>query len=417
MWAQSYGATGGANGRRSRHLRNTGQPGAARGAFRFFVGILRPGAGVLACPAGRTSGAPAAGSFVGLYPPFVDLNPAALSALRELLATPKEIFITTHHKPDADALGSSLGWAGYLRQRGHSVTVVTPTDYPAFLNWMPGQETVVIYDPKTNDALVRRLVAEAQLIFCLDFNTLSRINELGPMVAAAPAPKVLVDHHLAPDDFAQVAFSHPEAAATCELVFELIRALGDEALITPAIGECLYAGIMTDTGSFRHPSTSRNVHLITAELLALGVNTSAVHRRVYDSSSEQRLRFLGFVLKDKLTVVRESNTAYIAITADELRAYDSKTGDTEGLVNFALSIDGIRLAVLLVERGPVVKISFRSVGEFSVNDFARRHFNGGGHRNAAGGISYVSLAATVQQLLALLPQYAEELTGAEAVAA
>lgn len=346
----------------------------------------------------------------------MDLNPVNLSALRALLATPKQVVITTHHKPDADALGSSLGWAGYLRQRGHAVTVVTPTDYPAFLNWMAGNETVVIYDPKQNDALVRRIFAEAEVIFCLDFNTLARINELGAMVGAAPAPKVLVDHHLLPDNFAQISFSRPDAAATCELIFELIRALGDEALITPAIGECLYAGIMTDTGSFRHPSTSRNVHLITADLLHIGVNTNAVHRRVYDSSSEMRLRFLGMVLKDKLTVVREANTAYIAITTDELRAYDSKTGDTEGLVNFALSIEGIRLAVLLVERGPVVKMSFRSVGDFSVNDFSRQHFNGGGHRNAAGGIAYTSLSATVVKLLELLPQYAEHLTGAEAVA-
>ncbi len=342
----------------------------------------------------------------------MDLNPTDLAALRALLASPKEIVITTHHKPDADALGSSLGWAGYLRQRGHRVTVITPTDYPAFLNWMTGQEDVVIFDPKTNDALVRRLITAAEIIFCLDFNTLSRINELGPMVGAAPGQKVLVDHHLLPDTFANITFSHPEAAATCELVFELIRALGDEALITPAIGECLYAGIMTDTGSFRHPSTSRNVHLITADLLGIGVNTSAVHRRVYDSSSELRLRFLGFVLKDKLTVLREFNTAYIAITADELRAYDSKTGDTEGLVNFALSIEGIRLAVLFVERGPVVKISFRSVGDFSVNDFSRNHFNGGGHRNAAGGISYASLPFTVEKLIGLLPQYAEALTDA-----
>ncbi len=347
----------------------------------------------------------------------MDLNPVDLSALRALLATPKEVLITTHHKPDADALGSSLGWAGYLRQRGHSVTVVTPTDYPAFLNWMSGNDSVVIYEPQVNDARVRQLMAEAEIIFCLDFNALSRINELGPMVGASPATKVLVDHHLLPDAFAQINFSHPEAAATCELVFELIRALGDEALITPAIGECLYAGIMTDTGSFRHPSTSRNVHLITADLLALGVNTSAVHRRVYDSWSELRLRFLGMVLKDKLTVVREYNMAYISITDSELRAYDSKTGDTEGLVNFALSIEGVRLAVLFVERGSVVKMSFRSAGDFSVNEFSRRHFNGGGHRNAAGGISYASLSATVQKMLSLLPQYSEELTAAEPVTA
>lgn len=333
-----------------------------------------------------------------------------LPALEALLAQPREVLITTHHKPDADALGSSLGWAGYLRQKGHSVTVLTPTDYPTFLNWMPGNDTVVVYDPQTNDALAQRLIAEAEVIFCLDFNTLSRINELGPYVARAKAPKVLVDHHLYPDSFADVTFSFPEAAATCELIFELIRALGDQALITSDIGECLYAGIMTDTGSFRHPSTSRNVHLITAELLSLGVNTSSVHRRVYDSYSELRLRFLGYVLKDKLTVVRPYNMAYIAITRDELQRYDSKTGDTEGLVNFALSIEGIRFAVLLVERGQQVKISFRSAGDFSVNDFARQHFDGGGHRNAAGGVSKGSLDDTVAKLLTLLPQYADQLT-------
>ncbi len=335
---------------------------------------------------------------------------AGLPALRALLATPRRIVITTHHKPDADALGSSLGWAGYLRKRGHHVTVVTPTDYPAFLNWMAGNADVVVYDPKTNDAQVRELIAAADVICCLDFNNLSRINELGPYVAAAPGKKVLVDHHLYPDAFADIAFSVPAAAATCELIFELIRALGDEALLDQAIGEALYAGIMTDTGSFRHPSTSRNVHLITAELLSLGVDTAAVHRRVYDSSSELRLRFLGHVLKDRLTVVRAFNTAYIAITQEDLRQYESKTGDTEGLVNFALSIEGIRLAALFVDRGPAVKISFRSCGDFSVNEFSRAHFNGGGHRNAAGGITSVSLDATVRQFLGLLPQYAVDLT-------
>lgn len=352
----------------------------------------------------------------GFFFADVDFTPG-LPALRALLAQPREILITTHHKPDADALGSSLGLAGYLRKKGHHVTVVTPTDYPAFLNWMPGNDAVVVYEPKQNDALVRRLIAEAQVIFCLDFNTLSRINELGPYVAASAAPKVLVDHHLFPDNFADVAFSYPEAAATCELIFELIRALGDQAMIDPQIGECLYAGIMTDTGSFRHPSTSRNVHLITAELLTLGVNTSSVHRRVYDSWSEVRLRFLGYVLRDKLAVVREYNTAYIAITKEELLRYDSKTGDTEGLVNYALSIEGIRLAVLLVERGGVIKISFRSAGDFSVNEFSRNHFSGGGHHNAAGGISDLSLDATVGKLLALLPQYADQLTATETVSA
>lgn len=335
-----------------------------------------------------------------------------VTALKELLREPRRIFITTHHKPDADALGSSLGLAGYLRKKGHHVTVVTPSDYPDFLSWMPGNEDVVVYEPGRNDRRVQDILRDSDVLFCLDFSALSRIHELGQLVQASPATKVLIDHHEQPEPFADIAFSFPSAAATAELVFEIIRDLGDQALITPEIGECLYAGIMTDTGSFRHPSTSRNVHMIIAELLDAGINLSAVHRRIYDSHSEERLRFLGFVLKDKLTVLREYNTAYIAITADELKQYHSKTGDTEGLVNFALSIEGIVFAAILIDRVNAVKISFRSVGEFSVSEFSRRHFNGGGHHNAAGGISYEPLEPTVQRFLSLLPEYQSQLVTA-----
>jgi phosphoesterase RecJ-like protein len=332
-----------------------------------------------------------------------------ITALKELLQEPKEILITTHHKPDADALGSSLGLAGYLKKKGHLVTVVTPSDYPSFLNWMNGNNDVIAYDPKINDELVQKAICQANVIFCLDFSSLSRINELGPYVQQSPATKVLIDHHLEPENFAQLVFSDTSAAATAELIFEVIRDMGDQDLIDVQIGECLYAGIMTDTGSFRHPSTSRNVHLIIAELLHIGVNTSNIHRLIYDSHTESRLRFLGYVLKDKLTVLREYRTAYIAITADELKRYDSKTGDTEGLVNFALSIEGVVFAALIIDRGNAVKMSFRSVGSFSVNDFARKHFQGGGHRNAAGGISYQPLTETINQFLKILPEYKDQL--------
>lgn len=332
-----------------------------------------------------------------------------ITALKELLQEPKEILITTHHKPDADALGSSLGLAGYLKKKGHVVTVITPSDYPSFLNWMNGNNDVIAYDPETNDELVQKIINQADVIFCLDFSSLSRINELEPYVQEAKATKVLIDHHLEPEDFAQIVFSDTSAAATAELVFEVIRDLGDQDLIDVHIGECLYAGIMTDTGSFRHPSTSRNVHLIIAELLHVGINISNIHRLIYDSHTENRLRFLGYVLKDKLTVLREFRTAYIAITADELKQYDSKTGDTEGLVNFALSIEGVVFAALIIDRGTAAKMSFRSVGNFSVNDFARKHFQGGGHRNAAGGISYAPLTETVAKFLEIVPQYKDQL--------
>ncbi|RAU83954.1 DHH family phosphoesterase [Pontibacter arcticus] len=331
-----------------------------------------------------------------------------INALKELLQEPKEVMITTHHKPDADALGSSLGLAGYLKKKGHRVTVITPSDYPSFLNWMTGNSDVLVYSEKS-DALVQRIIKESQVIFCLDFSALSRINEMGEYIREAPGTKVLIDHHLHPEDFAQLTFSDTNAAATAELVYDIIKELGDGDMIDTAIGECLYAGIMTDTGSFRHPSTSKNVHLIIADLLQVGVNTSNIHRLIYDSSTELRLRFLGFALKDKLVVKYEYKTAYIAITADELKAYDSKTGDTEGLVNYALSIEGIVFAVLIIDRTQAVKMSFRSVGNFSANEFARTHFNGGGHKNAAGGISMEPLEATIAKFESLLPLYKEQL--------
>ncbi|WP_347157244.1 DHH family phosphoesterase [Pontibacter chitinilyticus] len=336
-----------------------------------------------------------------------------IPALKELLKEPKEVMITTHHKPDADALGSSLGLAGYLKKKGHRVTVITPSDYPSFLNWMQGNEDVLVYG-ENNDALVQRLVKEAQVIFCLDFNSLSRINEMGEYIRQATGTKVMIDHHLQPDDFADLSYSDTAAAATAELVYDLIKEMGDTDLIDTGIGECLYAGIMTDTGSFRHPSTSKNVHLIIADLLHIGVQTSNIHRLIYDSSTELRLRFLGYALKDKLVVLHEYNTAYIAITKEELKAYDSRTGDTEGLVNYALSIEGIVFAALIIDRSQAVKMSFRSVGDFSANEFAREHFNGGGHKNAAGGISYDTLEATVAKFENLLPQYKEQLTHASA---
>ncbi|WP_026461764.1 DHH family phosphoesterase [Adhaeribacter aquaticus] len=329
-------------------------------------------------------------------------------ALKELLQNPKQILITTHHKPDADALGSSLGLAGYLKKKGHQVTVITPSDYPSFLNWMEGNSDVLIYSQES-DPLVRKIINQVDVIFCLDFSALCRINEMGEYIRLAPATKVLIDHHLEPENFADIVFSDTSAAATAELIFEVIRDLGDQDLIDVNIGECLYAGIMTDTGSFRHPSTSRNVHLIIAELLHIGVNTSKIHRLIYDSHTESRLRFLGYALKDKLTIIREFKTAYIAITSDELKEYDSRTGDTEGLVNFALSIEGVVFAALFIERNTLVKMSFRSVGDFSVNDFARKHFEGGGHRNAAGGVSSLPITETVQKFISLLPLYKNDL--------
>ncbi|WP_224999384.1 bifunctional oligoribonuclease/PAP phosphatase NrnA [Cesiribacter sp. SM1] len=331
-----------------------------------------------------------------------------LNAFREALSLPRRVVITTHHKPDADALGSSLGLAGYLKKKGHHVSVISPTDYPAFLAWMKGNDEVIIFN-EGNEARSAQLVADAELIFCLDFSSLARINELGELVRQSPAEKVLIDHHLEPEDFAKYSFWTTEAASTAELVFQLILDLGDKDLIDAEIAEALYSGIMTDTGSFKHPSTTARTHEIVADLIRAGANVHKVSKLVYDTNSLERLRFLGFALSEKLQVLTEYNTAYMAISAEELQQYQSKTGDTEGLVNYALSVQGVVMAALIVERQEAIKISFRSIGEFSVNAFARNHFEGGGHKNAAGGVSYQSLEETVNKFVSLLPQYKDQL--------
>lgn len=336
-----------------------------------------------------------------------------LESLRTLVeAPPRRVVITTHQNPDADALGSSLGWAGYLRKKGHSVTVITPTDYPRYLNWMPGNDGVVAFQERTRHRAAQ-LIAEADVIYCLDFNTLARIGDLEPMVRRATASKVMIDHHLQPEGFADLTFSDPSAAATAQMVYELITELGDGAIIDTSIGECLYAGFMTDTGSFRHPSTNSSVHRIAANLLELGVNTNRVHRLIFDNVSLDRMRFLGYVLSEKMVVLPEYRVAYIAVTEEELKRFNSQTGDTEGVVNYALSVENVVMAAILVDRGNEVKISFRSVGDFSVNDLARKYFNGGGHRNAAGGKTNGPLRETIDRFLTVLPEFKEKLLATE----
>lgn len=332
-----------------------------------------------------------------------------LEAFKALINTEGlQIIITTHHKPDADALGSSLGLAEYLVKKGHNVNVITPTDYPVFLSWMYGNDNVVVYN-QGHEQEAEDLIDEADLIFCLDFSNLHRINELGELVRASRAKKVLIDHHLDPEDFADFMLWSTEAAATAELVFQLINDLGDSDLLGKNIAECLYAGIMTDTGNFKHPNTTYNVFRVCAELVALGADTAKVARLIYDTNSLDRVKFLGFALNDRLTILPEFSTAYFAISAEDLMRFNSQTGDTEGLVNYALSIEGIKFAALMVDRTETIKISFRSVGEFSASSFAKTYFEGGGHRNAAGGKSDLTLEETVRKFEMLLDNYREEL--------
>ena len=333
----------------------------------------------------------------------------ALASFKREISSPRKIFITTHVKPDADALGSSLGMANYLVKKGHEVTVVTPTDYPSFLTWMKGNDEVLDFSNPQHTALATQKLEEADVIFCMDFSVLKRVNELGEMIRSSDAFVVNIDHHQDPEDFADFRYWSTAAAATCELIYELIVELGDEKLLDKDIAECLYAGIMTDTGGFRHPNTTKNVHLVVAELVDLGADISQIANLIYDSNSVNRLKFIGFAISRRLVVREDLQMAYFAISKKDLKKYQSRTGDTEGLVNYALSLDGIKLAALFSEREDGIKISFRSSSEVAVNKFAAEYFDGGGHKNASGGKSPLSLKETVERFETLVEKHQEEL--------
>jgi phosphoesterase RecJ-like protein len=310
------------------------------------------------------------------------------------LRDPKNVVITTHQKPDGDAMGSSLGLFHFLKQLGHSVTVVSPTNWADFLDWMPSTKLVLDYERQTEEA--NELIDKADWIFCLDFNTLSRTKRMEEKLANATGIRILIDHHQEPqiEKFAY-GVSSTNKSSTCEMVYDLIMDSGNEAFINESVAECLYSGVMTDTGSFRFPSTSASVHRMVATLKDKGLQHSHVHEALFDNYLENRFRFIGHILLNRMEIFYEYNTALIAVNQQDLIKYDIITGDTEGLVNYPLSIKGIKLAVIVIDRGEERKCSFRSKGSFDVNTFARKYFNGGGHFNAAGGQSKEPLDAVV----------------------
>ncbi|NOW98543.1 bifunctional oligoribonuclease/PAP phosphatase NrnA [Mucilaginibacter sp. SG564] len=327
-----------------------------------------------------------------------------LASLKKLLAQPQKIVITTHHKPDGDAMGSSLGLYNYLIQQGHHAKVITPTDYPDFLSWMPGNEEVIIYTEQLEQSAT--LIADADIIFCLDFNALSRINQMGELVGASSAYKIMIDHHLEPEDFDDYRHWNINACATAQLIYDfIVNELQHPGLVNKDVATCLYTGIMTDSASFRLPNTTSTVHRIVADLIDAGAVNWRIHELVYNSASENRLRFLGHCLANCLEVLPEYNTAIIAVNKADLEKYEVDTGDTEGIVNYALSMASIRLAAFIVERRDRVKLSLRSKGEFPANEICKKYFSGGGHRNAAGGHSEHSLEQVIQEFKQILPEY------------
>lgn len=318
-----------------------------------------------------------------------------------LLAEPKKIFITTHHKPDGDALGSTLGLYHYLVQKGHEPVVVSPSEVPDFLTWMPGIDTVLNFESEPKQCL--RILKEADLIFCLDFSRLDRIRAMEEALRQAGQPKILIDHHLNPEDAAfDYGMSEPEKSSTCEMVYDFIRIAGDDDCISNEVAQCLYTGVMTDTGSFRFPITTASVHEMLADLKRRGLEHSVIHQYIYDSWSEARMRFLGYILYQKMEIYPKQQAGIITLTQEEQQRFHVATGDTEGIVNYPLSISNVSLSVMLTEKKDEVRMSFRSKGNIDVSTFAATHFNGGGHFNAAGGRSPLSLEETVKQLKTLL---------------
>ena len=323
-----------------------------------------------------------------------------MQELKQRLKQAKHILITTHKSPDGDAIGSSLGLYLFLKKINKNVSVVVPDSFPEFLNWMSNVEDIIYFD--TNNETARELINKSDVIFSLDYNALNRIDEMGEVIAQTNSFKVVVDHHQNPQDFADYYFVDTDCCSTAQLIYEFIDKLEELNKMDKAIAECLYCGIMTDTGSFRYPSTTAKTHQIIAEFLKLGADGSKIHQEVYDTYSEKRLRLLGYALSNKMKVFPEINTAYISLSQEELKQFDFKRGDTEGLVNYPLSINGIKFAALITEKEKDVSMSFRSKDGCYVNEFASKHFSGGGHIYAAGGKSDLSLEETIQKFEALI---------------
>ncbi len=319
---------------------------------------------------------------------------------KSLIKKSNNIVIVTHWSPDGDAMGSSLGLYHYLLSLQKSVKVVVPNAYPDFLNWLPGNRSVLNFQENTTK--VTKLVNTADLIFTLDFNSYQRIEKLGEVLKTSQAPKVLIDHHQQPADYATLYFHDVAACSTCELIFDLIVGLGGTKTIDKKIAACLYTGIMTDTGSFRYPCVNSNTHQIISELLKTGIVPNEIHSAVYDNYSPQRLKLLGYALSEKMKVIDGFPVAYFTLSDKELKKFDYQKGDTEGLVNYPFSIKGIKVCALFNESDGYVKISFRSKGKTDMNTFARAYFNGGGHINAAGGKSVESLEATEKKFVELV---------------
>jgi bifunctional oligoribonuclease and PAP phosphatase NrnA len=324
--------------------------------------------------------------------------------LQTLLQTPQKVVIIPHRNPDGDAMGSTLALYHLLIKLGHDAVVMTPNEFPNNLAFLPGSETVQVFEK--NKVNTTKIMKEATILFTLDFNALHRTGEMEEVLKTLKAPFVMIDHHEEPSEYATITFSDTSYGSTCEMIYDTMVALGKEELIDETIATCLYTGITTDSGSFRFPKTTPKTHRTVANLIEKGVKNFEVHNKLFDNNSYSSLQLLGRALQN-MKVLHERKTAYITLSQEELDTFHYHKGDTEGFVNYGLSIKGIIFAVIFIENKEenIIKISLRSQGNFDVNELAREHFNGGGHRNAAGGRSFASMEETVLNFLKIINEH------------
>ncbi len=332
-----------------------------------------------------------------------------ITALKSLLDKPQKIVITTHTKPDGDAMGSSLGLYHYLKLKGHAVSVITPNAYPENLHWLPGHDDVLILKKSTRP-IIEEKFSQSDLLFCLDLSVAKQLPDIFELFDKSTAVKIIIDHHIGPEMTADHIFWNTDAAATAQIIYDLIVSMGDEDLINQDIAHCLYTGIHTDTGRFKHPNTNGEVLKIAAELCEKGADPAIISQHISGNKSFKSVQFLGFLLSERLVVLKEFNTAYIYISPKDFATYKTNSDDVKNIVNYALSIKNIRFAVQMIDLGNKVKFSFRSRGDFSVRDFAVKHYDGGGHHNASGGSVADDLTKAREDFEKLLPIYKEDLT-------
>ena len=338
----------------------------------------------------------------------MNLSQQNIDALRSLVeGAPLRMVVLSHTNPDGDAVGSSIAWAEALRQHGHTVTCIVPNKYPYYLDWMTGIRDIVIY--KSDAERADRALAEADAIFCLDFHTLSRLDTLGEAVERNhTAKRVLVDHHLDPSQSFDVMFSHPEASSTSYLVYKLIEALWGAESVTAAQAEVLYVGMMTDTGNFSFSTLTPHLFRAVANLAETGIDIPRLYNNVYNSFTEGRARLFGYVINRKMKLLRKGTVAHLSLTEEEMRRFWFQQGDNEGFVNYPLTIKKMRMSAIFTEHHDFIRVSLRSRGRVDVNLFAQRYFGGGGHKNAAGGKSFVSMAETIKHFEKSVEEFAAE---------